>query len=73
MTQIDAIYRDGIFQPLEPVQLAEEQHVRLSIETFPRNSPQDWLTHVRELQAIVSSRVGLLPDSTVDIAAERLR
>jgi predicted DNA-binding antitoxin AbrB/MazE fold protein len=73
MTQIDAIYRDGIFQPLEPVQLADEQRVRLSIEPIARQSPQAWLTHVRELQANVISRVGLLPDSSVEIAADRLR
>ncbi len=73
MTQIDAIYRGGIFQPLQPVQLSEEQRVRLSIEPTPTGQPIDWLTRVRELQAGVVGRAGFLPDSTADIAADRLR
>ena len=73
MTQIDAIFRGGIFQPLEPVQLAEDQRVRLSIEPTAAESPAAWLARVREMQAKIISRTGWLPDSTPDIAADRLR
>jgi predicted DNA-binding antitoxin AbrB/MazE fold protein len=73
MTQIDAVFRDGIFQPLEPVQLADDQRVRLSIEPVAAKSPEAWLAHVRELQANVVGRSGALPDSTADIAVDRLR
>lgn len=73
MTQIDAIYRDGIFQPLEPVQLADDQRVRLSIEPVAGEAPEVWLSFVRQLQDNVVSRRGLLTDSTADIAADRLR
>ena len=32
MTQdIDAIYEDGVLKPLEPLHLAEHQHVRVSV------------------------------------------
>ena len=73
MTHIDAVYRDGVFQPLGPVQLPDEQRVRLSIETVPAESPEAWLSRVRSLQGTIISRSGILPDSTPDIAADRIR
>jgi predicted DNA-binding antitoxin AbrB/MazE fold protein len=73
MTQIDAIYRDGIFQPLQPVELVDQQRVRLSFQSIQANSPEAWLSHVRRLQTQFVARKGLLPDSTPDIAADRLR
>ena len=73
MSRVEAIFRQGVFQPLEPVHLAEEQRVRLSIEPAGGSSPQAWLEEVRKLQALVVARQGPLPDSTPDIAADRLR
>lgn len=73
MTQIQAIYRDGVFQPLEPVHLGEQQRVRLSIEPVAPESPEAWLEQVRELQGRVVRRTGILLDSSGDIAADRHR
>lgn len=73
MTQIEAIYRHGVFQPLAPVALEENQRVRLSVEIPPPESAQRWLKDVRELHRRTIARHGVLPDSTIDIAADRLR
>jgi len=73
MTQIDAVYRGGVFLPLDPVDLAEEQRVRLRIERCDVESWQDWLRRVEQHKEEIIKRHGVLPDSTPDIAADRLR
>jgi predicted DNA-binding antitoxin AbrB/MazE fold protein len=73
MSQINAIYRHGVFQPLEPVEFHEEQRVRLSIEAATIQTPQEWLDQLKTLHAAVVARQGLLPDSATEIAADRLR
>jgi predicted DNA-binding antitoxin AbrB/MazE fold protein len=73
MDPIEAVYRHGVFEPLGPVSLREEQRVRLRIEPSGEEAPQRWLNHVRHLQAAVTQRQGHLPDSAPDIAADRLR
>ncbi len=73
MGQIKAVYRHGVFEPLEPVNLPEEQHVQVSIEPTGDQTAQSWLKKVRALQADVVCRRGPLPDSTSEIAADRLR
>jgi len=74
MSRVTAIYRGGIFQPLEPVALAEEQRVQLSFEAEAGDgSLLSWLRQLQDLQSAVILRAGLLPDSTADIAMDRLR
>ena len=74
MSQIEAIYRHGVFEPLEPVSdLEEEQRVRLSIERTEKETIETWLKGVRELQAAIFKRHGFLPDSTLGIAEDRMR
>jgi len=73
MSHIKAIFRRGVFEPLEPVKLREEQPVQLSFEASEDQRPQFWLAQVRALHAAVIERRGPLPDSAVDIAADRLR
>ncbi len=74
MSPIEAIYRHGIFEPLQPVSnLDDEQRVLLSIECTESNNAEAWLQRVRNLHASIISRHGLLPDSTPDIAADRMR
>jgi predicted DNA-binding antitoxin AbrB/MazE fold protein len=73
---IEAIYRRGVFEPLEPVNLSDEQRVQLSFE--PKNgtngrTPQAWLEAVRAMQADIIERRGILPDSAAEIAADRRR
>ena len=73
MSQIEAIYRHGVFQPLEPVELEENQRVRLNVQIPGADSIQRWLEEVRELQRRTVARRGVLPDSTEDIATDRMR
>jgi len=73
MTYVDAIYQEGVFRPLGPVNLPEQQRVRLSIESFDQRSVEQWLADLEKLHAEIKKRVGVLPDSAPDIAADRLR
>jgi predicted DNA-binding antitoxin AbrB/MazE fold protein len=73
MSRIEAVYRHGVFEPLEPVSLREEQRVKLSIEPANGQTPQAWLDNVRAVQAAIVGRNGVLPDSAFDIAADRMR
>ena len=73
MTKVDAIFRDGVFQPLGPVPLNENERVQLSVERLRSNRMQDWLKELQELHATIIARVGVLPDSAPDIAEDRRR
>lgn len=68
-----AVYRHGLFEPLEPVSLDEEQRVRLNIEIIPEETLHAWFQRVREVQSAIVKRRGPLPDSTIDIATDRAR
>jgi hypothetical protein len=73
MSRIDAINRGGVFEPLGPVNLSEEQRVQLSFEPANWESPQAWLNRVKPMQAVIVQRQGFLPESAPDIAADRKR
>jgi len=73
MNHVDAIYRQGVFQPLQPVHLHEDQRVRLNIEPAATETPESWLQSVQAIQRAVIERQGYLPDSSLDIASDRLR
>ena len=72
MTYVDAIYDGGVFKPLEPVEFQDQQRVRLAVQPVA-SSVQQWLKEVNEFHEAIIKRVGVLPDSTPDIAADRLR
>lgn len=73
MSRIEAIYHHGVFEPLEPVNLREEQRVQMSFEPTGNQSPQTWLDQVQSLQTAIIERCGILPDSATEIAADRAR
>ncbi len=73
MSRIEAIYHHGVFEPLEPVNLLEEQRVQLSFEPANGQTPQAWLHRVQAMQTAVVERQGVLPDSAPEIAADRMR
>jgi predicted DNA-binding antitoxin AbrB/MazE fold protein len=73
MSQIEAIYRHGVFEPLEPVNLPEEQRVRLNIEPAHSEAVVAWLERAQQLQDEIFKRRGFLPDSTSGIAEDRMR
>jgi predicted DNA-binding antitoxin AbrB/MazE fold protein len=73
MTHIDAIYQGGVFRPLEPVGFAENQRVSLSVEAVRQVDALAWIEDVSRFREQVAARCGILPDSTLDIAADRGR
>jgi len=52
---------------------AVNQHVRLSLQPSATATLQSWLDLVQTLHADMARRHGVLPDSAMDIAADRLR
>jgi predicted DNA-binding antitoxin AbrB/MazE fold protein len=76
MGDIEAVFRHGVFHLLGPVNVRDEERVRLHIESSDLrgdSTAMDWLREVQTLQADVRERRGDLPDSSVDIAADRAR
>ena len=73
MSHVDAIYRHGVFEPLTPVNLPEEQRVRLSIEPAEKETWQTWLERVQKHHAAFVIEHGYLPDSAPGIAEDRMR
>ncbi|MBI2803849.1 MAG: antitoxin family protein [Planctomycetes bacterium] len=75
MSQIEAIYRNGVFEPLEPVDLKDEQRVRLSIEVADKGAIEAWFKCAAALrEEILERRRGEpVPDSTLGIAEDRMR
>jgi predicted DNA-binding antitoxin AbrB/MazE fold protein len=73
MAEIEAVYEGGVFRPLEEVHLREKQRVRLRVEPIDGTDALAWLEEVREFQKRVVEQHGVFPDSTPDIAADRLR
>ena len=73
MPQVDAIYQNGVFRPLGTVEVTENQHVHLNIEPAKGQDAKTWLEVVKQFHQEFIQRKGSLPDSTLDIAADRLR
>lgn len=72
MSTVEAVYQGGVFRPLDKIDLAENQHVRLSVQPIA-NGVDAWLTETRALHQEIIGRRGHFPDSTSDIAADRNR
>jgi predicted DNA-binding antitoxin AbrB/MazE fold protein len=73
MTQVDAIYQNGVFKPLQDVGLAENQRVRLSVQPVEAENVRAWLARVQERRERIIAERGYFPDSTLDIAEDRRR
>ncbi len=73
MTEVDAIYQDGVFKPLEEPGLPENQRVRLSVQPIAACDARDWLARVQQRQQRIISQRGHFPDSTTEIAEDRKR
>ena len=72
MTTIEAVYSDGVFKPVEPVSLAENERVRLQIEIVPAEA-QAWFSQMRESREQLAAKYGAFPDSAADIREDRRR
>ena len=73
MTQVDALYQDGVFKPLQDVDLPENQRVRHSVQPVAVVDIEAWLAEVREMRQRIIAERGYFPDSTPDIAEDRRR
>lgn len=70
---VDAVYENGVFRPLGPVSLRENQRVVVCVEPPTKEDAMAWIKRVSQAREEAASRYGILPDSTIDIAADRLR
>ena len=73
MSQVDAVFRKGVFEPLDRVDLRENERVRLVFQPVVGADLAAWLRSVEPLHRQILHRSGPLPDSSVDIAADRTR
>jgi len=72
-TTVEAVYQGGVFKPLRPVDLPENQRVRLNVDSMPAADFQAWLDRIRPVQQRIVARFGILPDSGPIIAEDRGR
>ena len=73
MTQVEAIYQNGVFRPLQKVGLPENQRVRLSVEPVAAADVRAWLARVQQRRQRIIAERGYFPDSAPDIAEDRRR
>jgi predicted DNA-binding antitoxin AbrB/MazE fold protein len=73
MTQVDAIYQNGVFKPVQDIGLPENQRVRLSVQPVEASDVRAWLAEVQELRQRIIAQRGCFPDTTLDIAEDRRR
>ena len=73
MRLIEAVYQQGVFKPLSDVRLPENQRVFLNIQMPAHHDVAAWLVEVQQFQQLVSSKRGVFPDSTLDIASDQVR
>ena len=73
MTVIDAVYANGTFRPVGPVDLPENQRVRLTVEKVDTVAVEKWLAEMKALRDQQIAKYGVFPDSTPLIAADRRR
>jgi predicted DNA-binding antitoxin AbrB/MazE fold protein len=73
VAQIEAIYQGGVFKPLSEVKLPENQRVTIDVQPIETEDINTWLARVREMHREFIEKHGYLPDSTPDIAEDRMR
>ncbi len=73
MAQIEAIFQGGVFKPLTEVKLPENQRVMIDVQSVEAEDIQTWLARVQERHREFIEKHGYLPDSTADIAEDRMR
>ena len=70
---VDAIYQNGVFRPLEPVAIEENQRVALRVEPIQKEDALAWIKRVGDFRRKMAAERGVFPDSAVEIAADRIR
>jgi predicted DNA-binding antitoxin AbrB/MazE fold protein len=69
MSQIQAVFQGGVFRPLEPVDVMENQRVVLDV----RPAHPDVWAEADALRERLRQKYGVFPDSTPEIAEDRMR
>ena len=72
MNIIQAIYQNGVFRPLGPLSISENQIVELSIQPARKDIP-DWILYLRGVREGIAAGKPLFPDSALEIAKDRQR
>ncbi len=73
MFRTDAVYQDGVFKPLSPVTLYENQRVSLDIKPLEQEDATAWIERVSKHREQLAAKYGVMPDSAIDIAEDRAR
>jgi predicted DNA-binding antitoxin AbrB/MazE fold protein len=73
MTTVEAVFQNGVFKPVRPVDLPENQRVQLDVRPVPNEEVRAWLDQLRQTRERLQAKYGLFPDSTPDIAEDRMR
>ena len=71
--QLEAIVENGVLRPLDRLPFVDQQHVWIRVEPLEAYDVRQWLMKVVQHQQSVLNRMLPLPDSTPDIAEDRLR
>lgn len=71
--QLEAIVENGLLRPLDRLPFLDQQRVWVRVEPVEAHDVQRWLFQVVQHQQSVIQRGPQLPDSTLDIAEDRLR
>jgi predicted DNA-binding antitoxin AbrB/MazE fold protein len=72
MIVIDAVYRNGVFEPLVAVAIADGKAVSLTVHE--PEIPEAWreaIANADQFRSVIRFQSGPLPDSTPDIRAGR--
>jgi predicted DNA-binding antitoxin AbrB/MazE fold protein len=70
----EAIYEEGVFRPLEPLEIPEHQKVELTVTTFDSEGDLDELwDRIGQRREEIFRRHGKLGDSTAMIREDRER
>jgi predicted DNA-binding antitoxin AbrB/MazE fold protein len=73
VVRIEAIYQGGAFKLLTEVQLPENQRVLIDVQPIEDVDPLLLLRRMQERQQQIIDDRGCFPDSTPDIAEDRMR
>lgn len=69
---VDAVFQNGVFKPIQPVQLSENENVRLVVQSqSSQQAALDWLKQLRATRQELRQKYGSLPDSLALITEER--
>ena len=72
-TTVEAVYQGGVFKPVRPVDLPENQRVQLQVESVSVEETLAWLANMQAAREELRAKHGEFPDSTPEIAEDRMR